>query len=101
MQPTAALSLTSSASITFNPAFFWRESTSDGLYNIGNAVIVSGLNSNARYVATQASAQLHWRMTRNVSWFSEFGHYFPGDFIKQATPGRNLNYWTAWLDIRY
>jgi uncharacterized membrane protein YoaK (UPF0700 family) len=101
LQPSAALALTRSISLTFNPAFFWRESTSDGLYSISNAVIVSGLHSNARYIATQASTQLHWRMTRNLSWFTEFGHFFPGDFIKQATPGRNLNYWTAWLDIRY
>ena len=39
--------------LKFNPAFFWRESTSDGLYSIGNSVIVSGLNSDARYIATQ------------------------------------------------
>jgi uncharacterized membrane protein YoaK (UPF0700 family) len=101
LQPSAALKLTSSISLTFNPAFFWRESTSDGLYSIGNAVIISGLNSNARYIATQASTQLHWRITRNLSSFTEFGHFFPGDFIKQATPGHRLNYWTGWLDIRY
>jgi len=101
LQPSAELSLRKSVSLTFNPAFFWRESTSDGLYSVGNAVIVSGLKSNARYVATQASAQLKWSMTRNLTWFTEFGHFFPGEFIKQATPGRPLNYWTGWLDIRY
>jgi hypothetical protein len=101
LQPSAELKLRKSVSLTFNPAFFWRESTSDGLYSVGNAVIVSGLKSNARHVATQASAQLQWSMTRNFTWFTEFGHFFPGDFLKQATPGRNLNYWTGWLDIRY
>jgi uncharacterized membrane protein YoaK (UPF0700 family) len=101
LQPSAALKLKKSVSLAFNPAFFWRESTSDGLYSVGNTVVVSGLKSNARYVATQASAQLRWRMTRNLSSFTEFSHFFPGDFIKQSTPGRNLNYWTAWLDIRY
>jgi len=40
-------------------------------------------------------------MTRNLGWFTEYGHFFPGDFLRQATPGRNLNYWTGWLDIRY
>jgi uncharacterized membrane protein YoaK (UPF0700 family) len=101
LQPFAELNLTKSVSLKLNPAFFWRESTSDGLYSIGNSVIVPGLNSDARYIATQASTQLRWKMTRNVIWFSEFGHFFPGDFLKQATPGRNLNYWTGWLDIRY
>ena len=101
LQPSAELNLTKSVSMKFNPAFFWRESTNDGLYSIGNSVIVSGLNSDARYIATQVSTQLRWRMNRNLTWFTEFGHFSPGEFLKQATPGRNLNYWTAWLDIRY
>jgi len=101
LQPSAELKLRKSVSLTVNPAFFWRESTSDGLYSISNAVVVSGLKSDARYIATQASAQVQWKMTRNLTWFTEFGHFFPGEFLKQATPGRNLNYWTAWLDIRY
>jgi len=101
LQPSAELKLRKSVTLTFNPAFFWRESTSDGLYSVGNAVIVSGLKSDARYVATQASAQLQWRMTRNLGWFTEFGHFFPGEFLMQSTLGRNLNYWTGWLDVRY
>jgi hypothetical protein len=101
LQPSAELNVPKSASMKFNPAFFWRESTSDGLYSIGNSVIVPGLNSDARYIATQVSTQLRWRMNRNLPWFTEFGHFSPDEFLKQATPGRNLNYWTAWLDIRY
>jgi hypothetical protein len=87
LQPSATLNLSKSVSLLFNPAFFWRESTSDGLYSIGNAVIVSGLKSDARYITTQASAQVRWSMTRNLTWFTEFGHFFPGKFLKQATPG--------------
>jgi hypothetical protein len=101
LQPSVDLKLGKSVSLTFNPAFFWRESTSDGLYSVGNAVIVSGSKSNARYVATQVSAQAQWRMTRNLSWFTEYGHFFSGDFLKQSTPGKDINFWTAWLDIRY
>jgi len=101
VQPSANLKLSKSVSLLFNPAFYWRESTRDGLYNIGGGVIVPGLTSNARYIATQGSAQVHWQMTRNLSWFTELGHFFPGEFIKQAAPGKNINYWTSWLDIRF
>src|SRR5215471_3996644 len=38
LQPSVELKLRKSVSLLFNPAFFWRESTSDGLYNVGNAV---------------------------------------------------------------
>lgn len=101
LQPSAELKLRNSVSLTFNPAFFWRESTSDGLYSVGNSVIVSGSKSNARYIATQASAQAQWRMTRNITWFTEYGHFFSGDFLKQSTPGKDINFWTAWTDIRF
>ena len=101
LQPMADLKVRESVSLSFNPAFFWRQSTSDGLYNVAGGVIAPGVNAQGRYIATQASAQLRWTMTRNLVWFTEFGHFFPGEFLKQATPGRNLNYWTAWLDIRY
>ena len=101
LQPSATLEMPKSVSLTFNPAFYWRESTSDGLYDVGNSVIVSGLKSNARYIASQASLQLKWQMNRNLTWFTEYAHFFPGEFIKQSTVGHNINYWTAWLDIRY
>jgi Alginate export len=101
LQPLADLQLMKTVSLTFNPAFFWRESTSDGLYSVGNAVIVPGSKSNARFIASQASAQLQWRMNRNLTWFTEYGHFFAGDFLKQSTPGKSINYWTGWVDIRF
>ena len=101
LQPSVDLKLRKFVFLKFNPAFFWRESTSDGLYNIGGSVIVSGLHNNARYIATQTSAQLQWKMTRNLTWFTEYGHFFPGEFLKQSTPGKNINYWTGWFDIRF
>jgi hypothetical protein len=100
LQPSAELKLSKTISLLFNPAFFWRESTSDGLYGISGSVLVSGLKSNASYIASQASTQLKWKMNRNLTWFTEFGHFFPGEFLKQSTPGKNINYWTGWLDMR-
>jgi hypothetical protein len=101
LQPMADLKVRKSVSLSINPAFFWRESTSDGLCNVGGGVIASGVNARARFITAQASAQLRWTMTRNLTWFSEFGHFFPSEFLNQATAGRNVNCWTAWLDIRH
>jgi hypothetical protein len=100
LQPSAELKLSKTVSLVANPAFYWRESTSDGLYAVGGAVIVSGLKSDASYIGTQASVQLKWKINRNLTWFSEYGHFFPGEFLKEATPGRNLNFWTGWVDMR-
>ena len=101
LQPSVELHLTKTVLLRPNPAFFWRESPRDGLYSIGNAVLVSGQQSRSRYITTQASVQLQWQMTRNLRWFTEYAHFFPGDFLKQSTPGRNINFWTGWLDMRW
>jgi len=101
LQPYVELHLSKTVTLTPNPAFFWRESPRDGLYTVGNAVIISGQNSNARYIATQASAQVRWKMNRNLTWFTEYAHFFPGEFLKQSTAGSNMNFCTRWLDIRY
>jgi hypothetical protein len=101
LNPSAELELGKSVSLTANPAFFWRESTSDGLYSIAGTVLVTGQRSTARYIATQASVQLQWRMNRNLTLFTEYAHFFPAEFLRQSTQGRNINYWTGWLDFRY
>jgi hypothetical protein len=101
LMPSAKLKLSKTVSLTANPAFFWRESTSDGLYSIAGTVVVSGQRSTASYIATQASVQIQWQMNRNLTLFAEYAHFFPGEFLRQSTPGRNINYWTLWLDVRY
>jgi hypothetical protein len=40
-------------------------------------------------------------MTRNLTGFTEYGHFFPGEFLKQSTPGKSINFWTGGLDIRF
>jgi alginate export protein len=101
LQPTVDFHLSKTVTLTPNPAFFWRESPRDGLYTVGNAVLISGQKSNARYIASQASVQLRWKMNRNLTWFTEYAHFFPGEFLKQSTAGSNMNFWTGWLDIRF
>src|SRR5713226_2393471 len=30
-------------------------------------------------------------MNRSLTWFTEYGHFFPGEFLRHSTPGRNIN----------
>jgi hypothetical protein len=101
VQPIAELELSKSVTLTLRPGFFWRESTRDGLYSIAGAILVSGQQSTARYIATQASVQLQWRLNRHLTFFTEYAHFFPGEYLRQSTQGRNINFWTGWLDLRY
>ena len=101
VQPSAELHLSKTVSVTPNFAAYWRESTRDGLYSASGGIVVSGQTSNAPYVGSHASAQLQWKANRHVTLFTEYLHFFPAEFLKQSTAGRDINYLTEWLDLRF
>jgi Alginate export len=100
-QPSVEFVLSKNVTLTPNVAPFWRESTLDGLYTSSGGLVVSGQNSRARFVGTQLAAQLRWKIDRHTTFVSEYLHFFPGAFLRQTTPGRNINYWTGFFDFRF
>jgi Alginate export len=102
LQPSVRLSLSKKITLTPNTAFYWRESTQDGLYSVAaGAVIVSGQKSSDRYIGSHAAAQLKWAVNRHTTLFAEYLHFFPAGFLKQSTQGRNINYLTEWIEFRF
>ncbi len=102
LQPSVQINLPGKITVTPNTAFFWRESTEDGLYSAGSGpVIVTGRKSSARFIGSQVAVQLKWTVNRHTTVFGEYMHFFPGDFLKQSTPGRNINYATWWVEYRF
>lgn len=100
VQPSVQLNFTKHLSFTPNTAFFWRESTRDGLYS-PSSLIVTGQKSNGSYIGNQTGAQLQWKLNQHVTFMMDYEHFFPGEFLKQSTAGRSVDYFTAWLDFRF
>ena len=44
------------------------------------------------HVAQEADVQLTWSIFDNVSFGAGYGHWFPGAFWKQATPGASRDF---------
>ena len=102
LQPSVELNLPGKITVTPNTAFFWRQSTEDGLYSAGSGpVSITGRKSSARFIGSQVAVQLKWSVDRHTTVFGEYLHFFPGDFLRQSTPGRNLNYATWWVEYRF
>ena len=81
--------------------WFWRESTHDGIYGPAVNLIQSGQTSNARYVGHQAEMMLEWRLDRHMTLAADYAHFFAGDFLKQTTPGKDVDYFSAWVTFRF
>ena len=80
---------------------FWRENTHDGIYGPAVNLIQSGLTSNARYVGNQAEVMLEWQLDRHITLAADYAHFFAGDFLKQTIPGRDVDYFSAWVTYRF
>ncbi len=101
LHPSIEFHLTRTVTLTPEADFFWRQSTRDGIYGIPGNLIQSGRNSTARYIGSHTSAQIEWRVDRHLSFTAMYLHFFPGEFLKQAPPGRNVNFVASWISYKF
>jgi hypothetical protein len=101
IHPSLDLSLVQNLLLSLSWDCFWRESTRDSIYGPAVNLIQSGNTSNARYVGNQAEAMLEWRLDRHLTLTADYAHFFAGDFLKQTTPGKDVDYFSAWVTFRF
>jgi hypothetical protein len=101
VHPELDLALSRNVTLALDWDCFWRESTHDGIYGPAVNLIQSGATSNARYVGHQAEAMLEWRLERHISLTADYAHFFAGSFLKQTTPGKDVDYFSTWVTFRF
>jgi len=101
LHPALELHPNRSLTLTLDGDFFWRESTHDGVYNMGQAVARSGVAGGSRYVGAQTSAQVEWRLHENLTWTANYSHFFAGAFLHENPPGKDVNYFSTWITFRF
>jgi len=101
VHPQVDLDLRRNLILTLAWDCFWREDTHDGIYGPAVNLIQSGQTSDARYVGHQAEVMLEWRPDRHITFTADYAHFFAGDFLKQTTPGRDVDYVSVWATYRF
>jgi hypothetical protein len=101
VHPQLELALCRNVSLNLNWDCFWRENTHDGIYGPAVNLIQSGQTSDARYVGQQAEVMLEWRVDRHITLTADYAHFFAGDFLKQTTPGKDVDYFSVWATYRF
>jgi hypothetical protein len=81
--------------------FFWRESLKDGVYTFGITPLRTGRRSDARYVGSSPTLTLAWSPTRHVTVLASYVHLFAGPFIRETVPGKDIDYFTTWIDYKF
>jgi hypothetical protein len=88
-------------SVSFDWIFQWRESVEDGVYAVPGFLITAANGSLARYVGNRPGTEIRWQANRHLWFQADYGIFFAGPFLKQAGPGRNLNYWALWAGYKF
>jgi hypothetical protein len=101
VEPTLKLQMTSRLALTIASASFWRESLVDGVYGIFLTPVRYSGSSDARHVATHASATLTWRASRHVTATVYGQHFFNGAFLKGSLPSRIVNFLNGTVSYRF
>jgi hypothetical protein len=101
IHPQLDLLIRHNLTMTLDWDCFWRESTQDGIYGPGVNLVQSGQTSDARYVGNQIEMMLEWRLNRHFTLTADYAHFFAGTFLKQTTPGQDVDYASAWVTLRF
>jgi hypothetical protein len=101
LHPRIETSFPHNVSWSLDWIFQWRESLQDGVYAVPGFLIVPAGNSQARFVGHRPGTEIHWQINRHVWTQADYGIFYAGKFLKEESPGRNLNYWALWTGYKF
>lgn len=101
LYPRVEFKLPGRISLTLDTMFYWRQSTSDGIYNPAGVLLRPGNQSKERYVGTQPAVVASWAFDRHFTFFASYSHFFSGKFLKETPPGKDIDYFTAMMTYRF
>jgi hypothetical protein len=79
-------------SLTADFDLFWRLETEDGVYNPGGQLLRAGAGSDARHVGNELSLNATWQINSHVSFTAIYAHFFPGRFIEETGPSKDIDF---------
>jgi len=54
-----------------------------------------------RYVGDQVQALAEWRIQRHLTWTAAYAHFFVGDFLKESSRDKDVDYASTWLTFKF
>jgi hypothetical protein len=101
VHPRLQTSLPRGVSISADLVAQWRESLNDGVYAVPGFLLVPAGGNRARFVGYRPGVEVRWQIDRHAYLQADYGVFFAGQFLKQESPGRNLNYMEFWAGYKF
>ena len=101
VHPRLQTSLPHGVSISTDLVVQWRQTLTDGVYAVPGFLLVPANGSRARFVGYRPGVEVRWQIDRHAWLQADYGVFFAGEFLKQASPGRNINYTEFWAGYKF
>ena len=101
VHPRVQTRLPGGVSVSADLVAQWRESLTDGVYAVPGFLLVPAGGSRARFVGYRPGVEVRWQIDRHAWLQADYGVFFAGEFLKQASPGRNINYTEFWAGYKF
>ena len=102
LEPSLGLLFSERLTLSAGWGFFWRESSSDGLYGIPGNLIVPSHGVKSRYEGSRPIVQLDWQMTRHLSTHVNYMYVFNASFEEQSVHATtSMSYISPWVTYRF
>lgn len=101
VHPKLQTKLPRGVSLSTDLVLQWRENLNDGVYAVPGFLLAAANGSRARFVGYRPGAEVRWQIDRHAWLQADWGVFFAGEFLKQASPGRNINYTEFWAGYKF
>jgi hypothetical protein len=101
VHPRIQTQLPHGVSVSTDLVFQWRESLQDGVYAVPGFLLVPAGESQARFVGYRPGVEVKWQIDRHAYIQADYGVFYAGEFLKEASPGRNINYMELWAGYKF
>jgi hypothetical protein len=79
--------------------FFWRDDTSDAVYNAGGGVVRAGNLGNSREIGQEIDLTAKYQFNRHLQGLVGYSHFFAGDFINESGAGNDIDF--IYVQVQY
>jgi hypothetical protein len=101
VHPRIQTQLPHGVSVSTDLVVQWRESLHDGVYAVPGFLLVAAGTSGSRFVGYRPGLEVKWQIDRHAYLQADYGIFYAGQFLKAASPGRNINYMEFWAGYKF
>jgi hypothetical protein len=101
VHPRIQMQLPHSVSVSMDLVAQWRENTNDGVYAVPGFLLVAGNAGEGRFVGYRPGAEVRWQIDRHAYLQADYGAFYAGKFLSEASSGRNINYLELWAGYKF